>query len=91
MPNAPQFVEGVVFSRGQVVPVINLRARFGFERAAVNQRTRLLVVKHGARSIGLMADEASEFITISDASIQPPGERDWQPERKLPGWRGDVG
>jgi len=73
VPNAPQFVEGVVFSRGQVVPVINLRARFGFERAAVNQRTRLLVVKHGARSIGLMADEAREFITISDTSIQPPG------------------
>jgi chemotaxis signal transduction protein len=73
VPNAPQFVEGVVFSRGQVVPVINLRARFGFERAAVNQRTRLLIVKHGARSIGLMADEAREFITISDTSIQPPG------------------
>ena len=73
VPNAPQFVEGVVFSRGQVVPVINLRARFGFERAAVDQRTRLLVVKHGARTIGLMADEAREFISISDTSIQPPG------------------
>jgi purine-binding chemotaxis protein CheW len=35
VPNAPAFVEGVVFSRGQVVPVINLRARFGFERVSV--------------------------------------------------------
>jgi purine-binding chemotaxis protein CheW len=32
VPNAPSFIDGVVFSRGQVVPVVNLRARFGFER-----------------------------------------------------------
>jgi chemotaxis signal transduction protein len=74
VPNAPRFVEGVVFSRGQVVPVINLRARFGFERTAINQRARLLVVQHGSRSVGLLADEAREFIAIPDAAIQPPGE-----------------
>jgi len=74
VPNAPPFVEGVVFSRGQIVPVINLRARFGFERAALNQRARLLIVQHGSRSIGLLADEAREFITIADGSIQPPGD-----------------
>lgn len=74
VPNAPPSVEGVVFSRGRVVPVINLRARFGFERGAVNPRSRLLVVQHGTRSIGLLADEAREFITIAEASIQPPGD-----------------
>jgi purine-binding chemotaxis protein CheW len=74
VPNSPQFVEGVVFSRGQVVPVINLRARFGFERMAVTARTRLLVVQHGNRRIGLLADEAREFVTIPETSIQPPGE-----------------
>ena len=74
VPNAPPSVEGVVFSRGHVVPVINLRARFGFERATVSPRSRLLVVQHGTRSIGLLADEAREFITIADASIQPPGD-----------------
>ncbi len=74
VPNAPPFVEGVVFSRGQVVPVINLRARFGFERAALSPRARLLVIQHGGRSIGLLADEAREFLTIPDTSIQPPGD-----------------
>jgi len=74
VPNATHAVEGVVFSRGKVVPVINLRARFGFDRAAINQRTRLLVVQHGNRSIGLLADEAKEFVTIADAAIHPPGE-----------------
>ena len=45
VPNAPAFVDGVVFSRGQVVPVVNLRARFGFERAPFDLRTRLIVVQ----------------------------------------------
>ena len=74
VPNAPAFVEGVVFSRGQVVPVINLRARFGFERAGMNGRTRLLVVQHEGRRVGLLADEAREFVRISDAAIRPPHE-----------------
>ena len=64
--------KGVVFSRGQVVPVINLRARFGFERAKVDLRTRLLVVQTEGRRVGLMADDAREFMTIPDASISPP-------------------
>jgi chemotaxis signal transduction protein len=74
VPNAPRSVEGVVFSRGQVVPVINLRARFGFERTTINQRARLLVIQHGNRTVGLLTDEAREFITIADGSIQPPGD-----------------
>ena len=48
VPNAPPFVDGVVFSRGQVVPAVNLRARFGFERVADDLRTRLLVVRRRA-------------------------------------------
>jgi purine-binding chemotaxis protein CheW len=74
VPNAPAFIEGVVFSRGQVVPVINLRARFGFERAPLDLRARLLVVQSGGRRVGLMADAAREFITIADSAIQPPNQ-----------------
>ena len=74
VPNAPQFIEGVVFSRGQVVPVINLRARFGFDRVALDMRTRLLVVQHEGRRVGLLADDAREFIRIDPSAIHPPGE-----------------
>ena len=74
VPNAPAFVEGVVFSRGQVVPVINLRARFGFERIGTTLRTRLLVVQHEARRVGLLADDAREFISIAADAIRPPHE-----------------
>jgi chemotaxis signal transduction protein len=72
VPNAASFVEGVVLSRGQVVPVLNLRTRFGFDRAARTLRSRLLVVDSGGRRVGLLADDAREFMSIPDAAIQPP-------------------
>jgi purine-binding chemotaxis protein CheW len=74
VPNAPAFIDGVVFSRGQVVPVVNLRARFGFERAPFDLRSRLLVVQSGARQIGLVADTAREFVSIPPDAIQPPND-----------------
>ena len=74
VPNVPGFVDGIVSSRGQIVPVINLRARFGFERVAADMRTRLIVVDIGARVVGLLADSAREFITIRPDAIQPPGQ-----------------
>ena len=74
VPNAPAFIDGVVFSRGQVVPVVNLRARFGFERAAFDLRSRLIVVQSDGRLIGLVADAAREFVRIPPDAIQPPNE-----------------
>jgi purine-binding chemotaxis protein CheW len=74
VPNAAPFVEGVVFSRGQVVPVLNLRVRFGFERAPRDLRSRLIVVDIAGRTVGLLADDAREFVTIPDDSIRPPSE-----------------
>jgi purine-binding chemotaxis protein CheW len=74
VPNAPSFVDGVVFSRGQVVPIVNLRARFGFERVPHDIRTRLVVVQSEARLIGLVVDSAREFVSIPPGAIQPPHE-----------------
>jgi purine-binding chemotaxis protein CheW len=74
VPNAAPFVEGVVFSRGQVIPVLNLRVRFGFEGQAPSLRSRLIVVQAGERRVGLMVDEAREFRNIPAEAIQPPHE-----------------
>lgn len=74
VPDAPPFVDGVVFSRGQVVPAINMRARFGFERAALDVSSRLLVVQHGGRSVGLLVDACREFLALPQASIHPPAD-----------------
>lgn len=74
VPNAAPFVDGVVFSRGQVVPAINMRARFGFERVAADLRTRLVVVQGAGRSVGLIVDSAREFLLIPADTIHPPGD-----------------
>ena len=74
VPNTPEFVEGVVFSRGQVIPAINLRVRFGFEKVPYDARTRLIVIHIGNRSVGLIADTAREFVSIPSNLVQPPPE-----------------
>jgi purine-binding chemotaxis protein CheW len=72
VPNAPPFVDGVVFARGQVVPALNLRVRFGFERVPYDLRTRLVVLAQGGRTVGLIVDSAREFLAIPNNAIQPP-------------------
>ncbi|MBA4146879.1 MAG: purine-binding chemotaxis protein CheW [Verrucomicrobia bacterium] len=72
VPNAPLFVDGVVFSRGQVIPIVNLRVRFGFPRQSHTLRTRLLVVQVDDRAVGLIVDSAREFRMIPAHVIQPP-------------------
>ena len=72
VPNAAAFVDGVVFSRGAVVPALNLRARFGFDRVPYGVTSRLVVVHHAGRTVGLVVDAAREFASIDEASIHPP-------------------
>ncbi len=74
VPNTAEFVEGVVFSRGQVIPAINLRVRFGFEKITYDVRTRLIVIQTGNRTVGLIADTAREFVSIPGNAVQPPPE-----------------
>jgi purine-binding chemotaxis protein CheW len=74
VPNAPKFVEGVVFSRGQVIPAIDLRVRLGLEKAKYDLRTRLIVIQTNNRTVGAIADSAREFVSIPVSSIQPPPE-----------------
>jgi purine-binding chemotaxis protein CheW len=71
LPNASPFVEGVVFTRGQVIPALNVRMRFGFEKTPNTTRTRLIVTNHKGRTVGLIVDSAREFMSINDDAIQP--------------------
>jgi two-component system chemotaxis sensor kinase CheA len=75
VPNMPDFIEGVVFSRGRVIPAINLRQRFGFEKIPHTIQSRLLVVNNSRHTVGLIVDNAREFVSISQEDIQPPPEK----------------
>ena len=74
VPNALPFVEGVTFTRGQVIPSINLRIRFGFPRIPTDLRSRMLVVRSKDRTAGMLVDSARDFISIPADAIQPAGE-----------------
>ena len=74
VPNAPPAIEGVVFSRGRVIPAVNLRVRFGFERIPLGLQSRMVVTNLEGRTIGLIVDRAREFISIPADVIEPPSE-----------------
>ena len=79
VPGAPVFIEGVVNLRGAVVPVIDLRVRFGLleetgaESALTGQRKAVIViVEFNKLQVGLIVDKVTEVIKIPDTAIEPP-------------------
>ena len=71
VPNTVPSVDGVVFSRGQVIPAINLRVRFGLPRQAHTPQTRLVFLNVQHRVVALIVDAAREFQRIPTESIRP--------------------
>jgi purine-binding chemotaxis protein CheW len=71
VPDAPDYIEGVINLRGKIVSVIDLRKRFGEAETASNRRNRILVVEHSGRLSGLIVDAASEVIKIPAADVEP--------------------
>ncbi len=74
VPNTTTAVEGVVFSRGRVIPALNLRVRFGFPRAAPTPSTRLIFLVVHQRTVALIVDAAREFRTLPPGAIRPVTE-----------------
>jgi purine-binding chemotaxis protein CheW len=73
VPMSPGFVEGILNLGGEVVPVINLRSRFGLERGEPNRRSRVLVVERDGVKHGLLVDGVKEILELEDASILTGG------------------
>ncbi|MBW2130004.1 MAG: chemotaxis protein CheW [Deltaproteobacteria bacterium] len=74
IPNAPEFVEGVVNLRGSVLPVIDLRGRFGMERTGRADQNRIVVVDISGKTTGIIVDFVSEVLRIQGSMIEPPPE-----------------
>jgi purine-binding chemotaxis protein CheW len=74
LPGGAPYIDGVILTRGQVIPAINMRLRFGLERVAYDVRSRLVVVNSAGRKVGLVVDSAREFVRIPENSIRPPHE-----------------
>lgn len=72
VPRSPEFVEGVINLRGKVIPVVDLRRRFGLAIADHTRASRIVVVELGDQVVGIVVDGVSEVLRINSATIEPP-------------------
>jgi purine-binding chemotaxis protein CheW len=70
LPGAPAAVEGVINLRGTVVPVFDLRQRFGLERRPLKPQDRLVIMESAGRSIALRADHALDLVTVPSEDLE---------------------
>lgn len=70
VPDAPEYMEGVINLRGKIVSVIDLRKRLGEKKVAPSRRNRILVIEHRGRLSGLIVDSASEVLKIPATDIE---------------------
>jgi purine-binding chemotaxis protein CheW len=71
VPDAPDYLEGVINLRGKIVSVMDLRKRFGEKQATLKKRNRILVVEHSGRLAGLIVDSATEVLKIPSKDVEP--------------------
>ena len=72
VPGAPEYVAGLVQVRGRLVPVVDLRVRFGLPPVEHSLDHRVVVVQIGARVAGLLVDSAREVVQIEETSFEKP-------------------
>ncbi len=72
VPQLPDFVEGVINLRGNVIPIIDLRKKFGFEMKEKDALTRIIVVNVQNKIMGLVVDAVEQVLRLSEDQIEPP-------------------
>jgi len=91
LPDMPDFVKGVINLRGKVIPVIDVRLRFGMAERAYDERTCIVVVNIAGTAVGLIVDSVSEVINIPAGDIElPPRVKKGESSRFIKGL-GKVG
>jgi purine-binding chemotaxis protein CheW len=74
VPEAPEWLPGVINLRGRVIPVIDLRIRLGLEHVPVGVNTPILVAEADGQTVGLVADSVTELLTVPLDAVEPPDE-----------------
>ena len=72
VPNAPHYVEGVINLRGKVIPILDLRARFGLPAGERTKETRIIVVDISDTILGFIVDSVQEVLRLPEDLIEPP-------------------
>jgi purine-binding chemotaxis protein CheW len=72
VPQTPNYVKGLINLRSTVIPVIDLRIRFGLPESEATDVSRIMVVNVGGKTIGIVVDSVSEVLRVSTDQIAPP-------------------
>jgi purine-binding chemotaxis protein CheW len=74
VPRTPYFVEGVINLRGRLIPIIDLRSRFGLKRCEHDKQTRIVVTELAGRRVGMVVDSVSEVLRIPVENVEAAPE-----------------
>ena len=74
VPRAPRFMEGVINLRGQLIPIIDLRTRFGMQKIDATKSTRIIVTEIGNKRVGIVVDSVSEVLNIPIENVEDAPE-----------------
>jgi len=72
IPQVPDFIEGLINLRGSVIPIVNLRKRFGLLPRELDDETRIIVVNVHDKTVGCIVDAVTQVMRINRDQIQPP-------------------
>ncbi len=72
VPDMPLYVKGVINLRGKVIPVMDVRLRFGVEERPYDDRTCIIVINIDEQPVGLIVDRVLEVLDIQKSEIEPP-------------------
>jgi len=74
VPRSPQFVKGVINLRGRIIPVVDLRERFGMPQADPTKETRIVVAESATTRVGLIVDSVSEVLLVPADAVEATPE-----------------
>ena len=72
VPQTPHYVKGLINLRSTVIPVIDLRARFGLPEEDLTDESRIMVLHVGTKTIGIVVDAVSEVLRVTPDQMAPP-------------------
>jgi len=72
VPQTPHYVKGLINLRSTVIPVIDLRARFGLPEGEITHESRIMVLNVARKTIGIIVDTVSEVLRVTNKQIAPP-------------------
>lgn len=74
LPGAPDHMRGVMNLRGSIIPIFELRVRFGLAPVDISARNVVIILSAGSRNIGLLVDAVSDILSVLQEDIKPPPE-----------------